>query len=280
MQNFLRIVFWTAMITCILVIVSKRVCSYREEIGYSLIGGPVESTRWESVDKGIQSRYVKFTGDPEDVVGLKMLRLDQSTVKAKVLYAADMGEPMMTVREMVDKSGAIAGINASYFDENDRPLGYLKVKGHEINDYIATPLIYSGIFVISSGKGKIIHRDFFAPLTCDEALQAGPRLIANGLCTQGIQNMIDFREKARRAGIAVDRKGRIVLFITSPPSAGMSWSQLQAILRGAEKNGGINPADAMNLDGGSSTQLCVRAGKYAFSEGYTRVPVAIGFFRR
>ena len=43
---------------------------------------------------------------------------------------------------------------------------------------------------------------------------------------------------------------------------------------------GINPGDVMNLDGGSSTQLCVRAGKINFSEGFAEVPVAIGFFRR
>jgi len=267
------------LLTCAVFFVNKTVFS-QKEISFSFLAGDSKNQRWEKVADGVEYRYVKTVDRDDENQGLKMVRLDQSRVKAKILYAEDYGAAMLTVKEMVEKSGAIAGINANYFDEKDRPLGYLKVKGREINDYIATPIIYSGIFAIQKGKGSILHRDVFHPLSCEEALQVGPRLIAEGSYTQGLNDTIDYRQRARRAGIAVDKKGRIVLFITSPPSAAMNWKELRALLMSSEKKGGIAPRDVMNLDGGGSTQLCVQAGKFSVQEGYARVPVAIGFFER
>ena len=41
--------------------------------------------------------------DPEYDGFLKMIRIDQNRIKAKILYARDLGSPVMTVAEMVQK---------------------------------------------------------------------------------------------------------------------------------------------------------------------------------
>jgi exopolysaccharide biosynthesis protein len=236
---------------------------------------------WTSPVKGLEYREVSFEGEGSGSErALRMVRFDQDFIKVRILYAHDYGATAMTVKELAEKSGAIAAINGGYFDEYDKPLGYLKVKGREVNDYIATPIIYSGMLSVRNGKASIFHRDTFHPASCDEALQAGPRLVYDGIATTGVERTIDYKKEARRAGIAIDKKGRVVAFITSPPSAEMNWKDLRTFLMRSEKEGGIEPKDVMNLDGGSSTQLIVKAGKLSKEEGYAKVPVVIGFFRK
>jgi len=236
---------------------------------------------WTSPVRGVEYREVSFEGDGSGSErALRMVRFDQDFIKVRILYAHDYSATAMTVKELAEKSGAIAAINGGYFDEYDKPLGYLKVKGREVNDYIATPIIYSGMLSVRNGKASIFHRDTFHPASCDEALQAGPRLVFDGILTTGVERTIDYKKEARRAGIAIDKKGRVVAFITSPPSSEMNWKDLRAFLMRSEKEGGIEPKDVMNLDGGSSTQLYVKAGKLNKEEGYAKVPVVIGFFRK
>ncbi len=257
---------------------SNQGFSYGKALAF-LGKNPVPS--WNAPVKGVEYREACVDGEGSGSERfLKMLRIDQDLMKVRILYAHDYGATAMTVKELAEKSGAVAAINGGYFDEYDKPLGYLKVKGREINDYIATPLIYSGVFSVKNGKATIFHRDTFHPLSCDEALQAGPRLIYDGILTTGVDRTIDYKKEARRAGIAIDKKGRVVAFITSPSSAEINWKDLRTFLMRKENEGGIEPRDVMNLDGGSSTQLYIKAGKLNKEEGYAKVPVVIGFFKR
>jgi exopolysaccharide biosynthesis protein len=240
--------------------------------------GPVY--HWNVIADGVEYREVRVATSPGEAGSLKMARFDQNQIKARILYARNFGAQSLTVKEMVERSGALAGINASYFDEHERPLGYLKVRGSEVNDYIASPIIYSGVFAVKNGKASIQHRDIFHPLSFDEALQCGPRLVAEGKGTTGIENTIDYKRAARRAGAAIDRKGRVIIYVTAPLSTAMNWKELRDVLLGPAEQGGIDPVDVMNLDGGSSTQIYVKGTKMTVQESSMMVPVGIGFFRK
>ncbi|MDQ7821753.1 MAG: phosphodiester glycosidase family protein [Candidatus Eremiobacteraeota bacterium] len=239
-------------------------------------------TAWVTAAEGISHRKAPLPrkGGRDGSECLLMVRLDPARFRAGILYAHAMGNTAMTVKDMVARSGAAAGINGSYFDENDRPLGFLKTRGKMVNDYIATPVIYSGIIGFSKGRLSIVHRDTFHPLSYDEAFQVGPRLVAGGKATEGLQKTIDFREEHRRAGCGIDREGKIVLFVTAPSYATIGWDELRTILLGPAERGGITPLDVINLDGGSSTQLYVKAGSFELKEGNSQVPLGIGFFRK
>jgi exopolysaccharide biosynthesis protein len=278
-RTLFRLVLGIALLFSLFIMLSHGVFSYRKALLF-VAGGASESHFWERWAPGVEYRDIAVGRGSDGAQHLKMVRFAPEKIRAAILYARNYGEHKMTVREMVERSGAFAGINASYFDEYDRPLGYLKIRGREINDYIATAIVYSGLVALKNGKVTIEHRDTFHPLHFDEALQVGPRLIAAGTCTSGLQNTIDYKKRARRAGIAIDEKGNSVIYITSPLSADMNWNELREVLRGAEDRGGIKPLDVLNLDGGSSTQLYIRTGKLNVNEGYAKVPVAIVFFNR
>jgi len=154
---------------------------------------------WLDKGNGISCACIRLSDGLNDEF-LYFIRIDSSLYDARILSAEKLGSKTLTVREIAEKAGACAVINASYFDENDNPLGYLKIKGKVINDYIAEPIIYSGMLAVFHGSIKILHRDNFQSSNYGEALQAGPRLIAGGKPTVGIENTIDYKKKGEACG--------------------------------------------------------------------------------
>lgn len=230
------------------------------------------STLWTLSEDGIKTASLPLAyADSGEQIHL--VHINQNRYRAEILTPDRWGGGKMTVKEMAEKSGASAAVNASYFGRDGHPLGYLKVGGKTVNDYIATPIIYSGIITFSGGKISVVHRDGFSASACSEALQVGPRLIADSKMTAGIENTIDYEKKARRAGLAVDGDGNAVLFSTYYALAG--WKQIVDTFSRYRQ---LRIVHAINLDGGSSTQIYVRRGKISVDEGSLPVPVAIGFF--
>ena len=60
---------------------------------------------------------------------------------------------------------------------------------------------------------------------------------------------------SRRSAIAIDRKGRILLVASKDRFPGLTLTELQKILLGKD----LDIQDALNLDGGGSSQLYVPA---------------------
>ena len=56
-----------------------------------------------------------------------------------------------SAKTFAEKSGALAAINANYFDENGQPLAYLKSAEKEINRSVSKHALYTGIFGVSDG---------------------------------------------------------------------------------------------------------------------------------
>ena len=80
-------------------------------------------------------------------------------------------------------------------------------------------------------------------------MQAGPLLVAQGKVRE-----LTSPRSARRAFIGTDAAGRIILGATN---GAVSLRDLASLLARPESEGGAGLVDAMNLDGGSSTQLHV-----------------------
>ncbi len=226
---------------------------------------------WTKISEGMWTADLQlYEGDDNE--RLKLVKLDQATYRAEIVRAQDFGKERISVKDMVNLTKSSVGINASYFDENYSPLGFLKTKGKIRNDYIAEPIIYSGVLALNNGRLTILHRDSFKKSDWFEALQAGPRLIADSKQTIGVEDTIDYREKARRAGIGVDKKGFVVLAVTAGGIA--SWKQIIKTLLSAK----IEIKTFMNLDGGSSAQVYAESnGKTLIDERTIGVPVGVCF---
>lgn len=227
---------------------------------------------WAAVAPGIRFRRVSLANG----MVLNEVEVDPRQATLEILYARDQGRRNATVPELAVRAGAVAAVNASYFGSESEPLGYLKAGGRVIVPDVATGAAFTGVFQLSGGRPSIVARADFDPSGVDTALQAGPRLVAGGVFTQGLRERRSFRQ----TGVAVTRGGRVVLYATDGSYSGLTWQETRRILTGPARQGGVDPTDVLNFDGGSSSQMYVALpAADDIRTGFpTRVPVALGVF--
>jgi len=232
---------------------------------------------WKPVYKGTAFRQIALErSDPKQFIDLKLVRFDTQWIFPRVIRSAQFQLKGATAKTFVEKSGAIAAINANYFDSDGKPLAFLKVAGQAINPRISTNSLYTGIFGVKDQRPFIWHRDEFLPEQVDDALQSGPLLLLHGI-PQAVTGVPS--RASRRALIGIDPEHRLVVAVTDNLLGGLHWNELQEIFSASTWQ--IQITDLLNLDGGGSAQLYVKAGNFeTLVPGASEVPVAIGIFHR
>lgn len=230
---------------------------------------------WRSIHKGVEQRKIAFLrSEPNYTLELKLLRFDPKIIGARVLSSGDFQAKSATAKVFVEKSGAVAAINANYFDERGRPLAYLKTTEKEINRTVSKHALYTGVFAIVDGRPAVMGRDDFIPAQAGEALQSGPLLLNRGA---PVETMRGLSRYARRAVLGMDKQGRIVIGVADAVLGGLSFVELQELF--SEAKWQLDTPELLNLDGGGSAQLYFKSGRLEESvPGTSEVPVAIGFF--
>lgn len=236
-----------------------------------------DNGNWRAIQKGVQFRKIVLErSEPSYTVELKLLRFDSRLILPKILSAEQFQLKAASAKTFTEKSGALAAINANYFDENIRPLAYLKTAVKEINRTVSKHGLYTGIFGLRESVPFVIHRDDFQPLEVNEALQSGPLLLRKGA---PVEIMNGLGRHARRSVIGVDKEGRMIVAVTDTVIGGLSFSELQELFSNAKSQ--VETPDLLNLDGGGSTQLYAKTGKFEeWLPGTSEVPVAIAFFNK
>ncbi|MHB0936920.1 MAG: phosphodiester glycosidase family protein [Armatimonadota bacterium] len=157
-----------------------------------------------------------------------------------------------------------AAINASFFDESVAPLGLLVIDGkqryprHPVRGWPGG----GGLFVVRKGKPSIIAHTAKVPAGSEYAVQCWPRLVIAGKIPKFKQ-----RPAALRSAVGIDANGR-VLFAASTNS--LTFEEWAAFL-----HDDLGCREALNLDGGPSTQLAVRGKHDVTVPGGWPVPVLI-----
>jgi uncharacterized protein YigE (DUF2233 family) len=262
---------------CLVGLFSISVSQSATRLGTSPTLAVSDSGTWKPVQKGIEFRkMVLERSQPSHSVDLKLIRFDTNWIVPRVLRSSQYQLKSADAKKFVEKSGAVAAINASYFDTEGKPLAFLKSNSQAVNSKISKSSLYSGIFRLKDQRPLIVHRDDFNPEDADEALQSGPLLLLRSVA----QPVTGLPSRAsRRALIGVDQEQRVVIAVTDSLIGGLHWSELQEIFSAPLWQ--IQTADLLNLDGGGSAQLYLKAGKFEqLVPGTSEVPVAIGFFTR
>ena len=177
------------------------------------------------------------------------------------------------IRTLTTNANGIIGINANFFDPNGKALGLLSKNGEKLNPLHQGGNVLTGIFFIHNDKPRIVHRfDSIPTNNVALALQAGPRLIVDGKPT----DLTKSTSTARRSGIAITQDFKIVIFASVSPLPGILLSNIQEMLLKPS----IKATDALNLDGGSSSQIYISAsvsltGKEIFFGGADTIPVGL-----
>jgi len=195
--------------------------------------------------------------------------------RVAVLRAAEFGWQRASVKSLALAGGAAVCINANFFNETGAPLGLVISRGvlqHKLHRGGNT---LTGIFQVTRNGMAIINRSSYEGPFALEAVQAGPRLLSQGIPIHGLTDT----RTTRRAGICIDQKQRLLFFITSSNLGGLSIQDLQILLTHPE----VGCQEALNLDGGGSAQLYISStapgtavgAKEIFISGHHNVPVAL-----
>jgi len=232
---------------------------------------------WRDVQKGVAIRtLVLERTQPNYTIELKLARFDTQLITARVLDSGEFQLRSASAKTFAEKSQAIAAINANYFDERGRPLAYLKTRVKEVNRILSKHSLYTGVFGIGESGAFVTHRDEFAPSQASEALQSGPLLLHRGV---PLAVSPDLGRYARRAVIAVDKNGALIVAVADAVLGGLGLAEVQKLF--ADSRWHVDAVELLNLDGGGSAQLYVKSGKFEeWLPGTSEVPVAIGFFSK
>lgn len=186
--------------------------------------------------------------DPSRAVQVTAARVDPRRLRLRVVTAPKARASWPHADEVARRHVALAAINGGYFDDQNRPLGLLVSDGKVINRLRRADW---GVFALRGGRAEVVHTRRFAGLDgVDQAVQCGPRLVADGRPTQLKTSLPD-----QRAAVGVDDQGRVLLAATT--RGFVSLAEFAALLARPVAAGGLGCRDATNLDGGPSAQLCI-----------------------
>ncbi len=210
-------------------------------------GGAAKQNSWREISPGVEMRRWHVT--------VEGLRVPVVAVRAEASrFRVDTGAALDVATWRKRMASAVVA-NGGFFDTDGRTLGLRIARGKQI-----APLRKAdwGVFYVSPKGARIVHtRDWasWSPRVkarVREAVQCGPRLVVDG-------QVLHLKPQwARRTGLGVMRDGRIVLAVTEDEMSFAAWAALWA------RRDGLNCRDALNLDGGGSTQIAIRTSKASY----------------
>lgn len=206
---------------------------------------------WREIEPGYSLTRCAL-GDPSHVLKpeVMLLRFDLKHFSFRLASARTFNKKRSDIRTLTRKHDAVAGINAHFFDPQHRPLGVAFDRGRTFSEMHRGGRLLTGVFYIQDDFPHIVHRSSYKePPGTSLALQAGPRLIAGGKAL----TVASPDSGSRRSGIAVTRSGEVIIFATILRFPGTSLQQLQDMLLDSR----LEVTDALNLDGGGSSQLFI-----------------------
>ncbi len=200
---------------------------------------------------------------------LHLLRVNLKNFDIKPIDGRALGAPSWTVKEMAKKEGAVAVINANFFDPAKKPLGLVLRDGKILNTFHGTSWWAS--FLIKENHARITKVFENSQVKgYQQGIQAGPRLIIGGR-TPKLK-----KEASPKSAVGIDKQGRIVFAATL---GRVEISDLAKILSAPSNQGGLELTQALNLDGGSSTQFYLNANqREVYLPGLSKIPVGLGVF--
>jgi uncharacterized protein YigE (DUF2233 family) len=181
-------------------------------------------------------------------------------------------EPRATLAEAMQRSGALAGVNGGYFDQDFGPVGLLVTGGRFVAPKRKARLL-SGILSVSNGRVRLQRSaDFSTAGKVSEAVQCGPFLLERRRAVAGLDNT-----RAARRTFAGLNGNRFVLGFCSP----VTLAELAKILAALSADPASAMERALNLDGGSSSAFWVATGETPFSiAGFKQVRDFVAVVRR
>ena len=225
-------------------------------LSFSLLGITLTSyanTKWETLAPGIQ--YTKLPiNKKSDILHAFKINLKQNSLH--LITAKQLNQASASVKKLSHYQQGLIAINGGFFSPNREPLG-LRIDNGKILSQIR-PISWWSVFYIKNNKPYLNRTNqYHTNHNISFAIQAGPRLVIKGK-VPSLKTGID-----ERSAICSTRDQQVIIAATE--NSTISTTDLAKVLAASEENNGLNCYNALNLDGGSSTQLYARIGDFSLN---------------
>lgn len=219
------------------------------------------SAAWRTLAPGIE--YIKINAITFSRWShIHVFRIDPKKNQLNLIMATDLGKNQAAIKDFAEKSHALIAVNGGFFDHKGLPLG-LRMHRHK-QQYPLKPISWWGVFYLENKKPHISAGTNYVAHQVEFALQAGPRLIINGEIPK-LKNGY-----AERTALGIDAAGNIILVVTE--NTPMTTTELAERMLGMP----VKCTNALNLDGGSSTQIYANINGFnLFEPGFANISDSI-----
>ncbi len=218
--------------------------------------------KWQELAPGIEYQDLEG-GILRPWSHVHVFRIDLHENQLALVNAKHLSMKNASADQFAEHSKALLSINGGFFDHEFNPLG-LRINNKKLENPLKR-ISWWGIFYV---KNNIPHisglRNFYHDHDIDFAIQSGPRLLIKGTIPSLKPGVAD------RSALGITKDGKVIILVTT--NAAMTTIELAQLL----KSPPLSCSDAINLDGGSSSQLYAHIGSFQLNvHGFSNVSDAI-----
>ncbi len=217
---------------------------------------------WQQLNPGIEYQDLEG-GILTPWSHVHVFRVDLSQNKLALVTAKNLALKNASADQFAEYSKALISINGGFFDHQFNPLG-LRINNNKLQNPIKR-ISWWGIFSIKNNRPSISTiRQFHQDSDIEFAIQSGPRLLIKGRIPSLKVGSAD------RSALGITPDGKVIILVST--NAPMSTFELAQMLKAPP----LNCIDAINLDGGSSSQLYAHMDSFQLNvHGFSNVSDAI-----
>lgn len=220
---------------------AQRIIASALMVFFLLLSPPSEANHWRTVAVGVE--YLDLGAhllSPWSHV--HVFRIDLKKNKLDLVMAKALSQEYASADEFAQYSNALIALNGGFFDHSYHPLGLRIGNQHQYNPL--KRISWWSIFYIKDQKPYIASvRNYNPDQHAEFAVQSGPRLIINGRIPALKIGL------AERSALGITHQEKVIILVTE--STPMTTTELASLMQSPP----LNCKSALNLDGGSSSQL-------------------------
>lgn len=223
-------------------------------------------TQWQKLAPHLD--YAVVSPNPYTPWGqLHAFRFSLKNYQLKVALAKDFNRQSSSIQYLAKHTNALVAVNGGFFTPQMNPIG-LRISGGKKLQKIQNTSWW-GIFYVRNQRPYLsTPTQFPKHRRVDFAIQGGPRLLINGQIPKLKKGL------AERTAICSTRSGQVVLIASD--KLPLETDRLASIISKSSKNNGFDCFNALNLDGGNSTQLNAIVGNFSLSiRGFSSITDAV-----
>jgi len=214
-------------------------------------------TIWQTLEPGLDYTTTSVSHNADVPGKLHAFKIDLKNYSLHLVTADQLNKESASVKALNNSIDGLIAINGGFFSPNRKILGLRTENGKIINP--VRPISWWSVFYVKHNKAYLVRANkYYHNRHVDFALQAGPRLVINGRIP-ALKPGVD-----ERTALCITRSNNKVI-IAATENTPITTTELANALSTSEKKGGLGCYNALNLDGGSSTQLYAKIDNFSLN---------------